>query len=79
MLTLALALALVTQEAPPPAVSIRRADEAANSIGVGEVGYLSPQGSQSLGQILLIEAPGYRTQSMCITAPTRPSSSCRAS
>lgn len=61
MLTLALALALVTQEAPPPAISIRRADEAANSIGVGEVGYLSPQGSQSLGQILLIEAPGYRT------------------
>lgn len=63
MLAAALALALFAQDPAPPAppVTIRRADEAANSIGVGEVGYLSPQGETSLGQILLIEAPGYRT------------------
>lgn len=60
MLAAAFALALLVQD-PAPAVSIRRADEAANSIGVGEVGYLSPRGETSLGQILLIEAPGYRT------------------
>lgn len=67
MLVAAFALALFVQDpAPPtaeaaPAVSIRRADEAANSIGVGEVGYLSPRGADALGQILLIEAPRYRT------------------
>lgn len=60
MFAATLALALLIQD-PAPAVSIRRADEAANSIGVGEVGYLSPEGSRALGQILLIEAPGYRT------------------
>jgi len=44
MLAAAFALALFAQDpAPPaPAVTIRRAGEAANSIGVGEVGYLSP-------------------------------------
>lgn len=63
MLAAAFALALLVQ-APPasaPAVSIRRAGHAASSIGVGDVGYLSPRGETSLGQILLVEAPGYRT------------------
>jgi quercetin dioxygenase-like cupin family protein len=67
MLAAAFALTLFAQEpappppAPGPAVSIRRAGDAAGSIGVGEVGYLSPRGETSLGQILLVEAPGYRT------------------
>ncbi len=66
MLAAAFALALLAQDssvpdAPAPTVSIRRAGEAANSIGVGEVGYLSPPGAPHLGQILLTEAPGYRT------------------
>jgi len=68
MLAAVFALALLAQDPAPPsapsvssAVSIRRADAAGGSIGVGEVGYLSPQGAGALGQILLIEAPGYRT------------------
>ena len=67
MLAAAFALILFAQDpAPPPpeptpAISIRRASDPAASIGVGEVGYLSPPDATSLGQILLIEAPGYRT------------------
>ena len=66
MLAAAFALALSVQDAPPdgsaaPEVFIRRGDEAASTIGIGEVGYLSPRGAEAMGQVLLIEAPGYRT------------------
>ncbi len=60
MLAVAFALALAVQD-PAPQVHIRRADEAANSIGIGEVVYLSPPGDEAMGQLLLIEAPEYRT------------------
>lgn len=62
---LLLLLALPPQQAPQPpppsGVVICRADAAAASIGVGEVTYLSPPDAAALGQILLTEAPGYRT------------------
>ncbi len=47
--------------APASGVSIRRGEAATRSIGVGEVGYLSPRGADTVGQMLLVEAPGYRT------------------
>lgn len=70
LICMAIIAALVGQDpeiAEPPAqdpasnVVIRRADEAAASIGVGEVGFLSPDDGASLGQLLLVEPPGYRT------------------
>jgi len=64
MLMLLAALAAApAQAAQPaaPAVVIRRADEAAGSIGVGQVGYLTPPEAGAMGQVLLIEGPGYRT------------------
>lgn len=57
--TLALA---APQDAPAPApVTIRRADAAAASIGVGQVGWLTPDAAADMGQIVLVEGPGYRT------------------
>jgi quercetin dioxygenase-like cupin family protein len=58
---LALFLPLAPQEPPPSGLVIRRADEATASIGVGEVGFLSPEPANAVGQVLLVEAPGYRT------------------
>ncbi|MBD7941258.1 cupin domain-containing protein [Brevundimonas guildfordensis] len=47
--------------APAPSVVIRRSGEAVGAIGVGQVAYLSPPEGHALGQMILIEGPGYRT------------------
>ncbi|GAA0645985.1 cupin domain-containing protein [Brevundimonas lenta] len=58
---LAFALALAAPPSDPAAITIRRASDGPASIGVGQVAYLSPDGEQAMGQIVLVEAPGYRT------------------
>lgn len=61
LLLLALPPQQTPQPPPPSGVVIRRAAAAPASIGVGAVAYLSPPDAAALGQILLTEAPGYRT------------------
>lgn len=64
MLMLLVALTAAPAQAPQaaaPAAVIRRAGDAAGSIGVGQVGYLTPPEAGAMGQVLLIEGPGYRT------------------
>lgn len=56
-----LALCAAGQDAPASDVTIRKADAAAASIGVGQVGWLTPDAAADMGQIVLVEGPGYRT------------------
>lgn len=64
-LAFAAALSAPPQAAPEPApplpLTIRRAADAAASLGSAEAVYLSPDGAPAVGQIVLTEPPGYRT------------------